>query len=75
MVHALRNIHTLKDHFKESQLYLNRAVIAAVLVFIVLITLIIRLVYLQIFQNLIFSKSKSLYKSILIILAIAKIIK
>jgi penicillin-binding protein 2 len=51
MVHALRNIHTLKDHFKESQLYLNRAVIAAVLVFIVLITLIIRLVYLQIFQH------------------------
>lgn len=50
-MHTLRNIHTLKDHFKESQLYLNRAIIAAVLVFIVVIILIIRLVYLQISQH------------------------
>lgn len=51
MVHALPNIYTLKDHFKESQLYLNRAIIAAVIVAIVLITLTIRLIYLQISQH------------------------
>ena len=51
MVPALRNIHTLKNHFQESQLYLNRAIIAAVIVFIVLTSLFFRLVYLQIIEH------------------------
>jgi penicillin-binding protein 2 len=51
MVQSLPNIHTLKNHFQESQLYLNRAIIAAVIVFGVLIALVIRLVYLQISQH------------------------
>ncbi len=66
MVHALRNIHTLKDHFKESQLYLNRAIVASALVFIVLTILIIRLVYLQISQHEVY-KTLSLNNQIRIV--------
>lgn len=51
MVHVLPNIYTLKDHFKESQLYLNRVIIATVVVSLVLIILTIRLIYLQISQH------------------------
>lgn len=40
----------LKDHFKENQLFLNRTVAGAAVVFIMLMILIIRLVYLQIHQ-------------------------
>lgn len=41
----------LKDHFKESQLYLNRTVAATVMLIMVFILLISRLVYLQIINH------------------------
>jgi penicillin-binding protein 2 len=47
----LPNLYTLKDHFKESQLYLNRTIAATVLVLILLGVLIGRLVFLQIYQH------------------------
>jgi penicillin-binding protein 2 len=47
----MSNLFTLKDHFKESQLYLNRTVTATVIVIVLLIVLIARLSYLQIYQH------------------------
>lgn len=44
------NIYALKDHFKESQLYLNRTVAATVVVLLLLSILVSRLVILQIYQ-------------------------
>ncbi len=41
----------LKDHFKENQLYQSRTVAAAVVVLLLFLTLISRLVYLQIYQH------------------------
>lgn len=45
------SLFTLKDHFKESKLYLNRTVTATVLVLLLIILLVIRLAYLQIYQH------------------------
>lgn len=45
------NLYTIKDHFKESQLYLNRTIAATVVVIILLGILIGRLVVLQIYQH------------------------
>jgi len=47
----MSNLHTLKDHFKESRIYLNRTVTAVATVIILLLVLISRLVYLQIYQH------------------------
>ena len=41
----------LKDHYKENQLYFNRAVTAMVFIFLLLVVLVCRLVYLQIFNH------------------------
>lgn len=41
------NLHTLKDHFRETHLYLNRTVIAAYSILIVFLSLIARLIFLQ----------------------------
>lgn len=46
----MSNLFTLKDHFKESQLYLNRTVVAMILILIAFTGLISRLVFLQIYQ-------------------------
>ena len=46
-----RKFYTLKDHFKESQLYLNRTVAATVFVGILFGVLILRLAFLQIYQH------------------------
>ncbi len=46
-----RKFYTLKDHFKESQLYLNRTVAATVFVAIVFAVLLFRLAFLQIYQH------------------------
>jgi len=45
------NISTIKDHFKESQLYLNRTVAAAIIVLALSLVLLCRLAFLQIFQH------------------------
>lgn len=45
------SLFTIKDHLKESQLYLNRTVTATVLVLFFMLILIIRLAYLQIHQH------------------------
>lgn len=45
------NLHVIKDHFKESQLYLNRTVAAVVIIFLLLLILVFRLVFLQIYQH------------------------
>jgi penicillin-binding protein 2 len=47
----LPNIYAIKDHFKESQLYLNRTITAMVTVFLLLIIIVGRLVFLQIYQH------------------------
>jgi penicillin-binding protein 2 len=44
------NLFTLKDHFKESQLYLNRTVAAMIIILIAFLGLISRLAFLQIYQ-------------------------
>ncbi len=44
------NLFALKDHFKESQLYLNRAVVAMVIISLLFLVLIARLFFLQIYQ-------------------------
>ncbi len=44
-------MYTLKDHFKESQLHLNRTVVAAGIVLVLLLGLCIRLIFLQIYQH------------------------
>ena len=41
----------LKDHYKENQLYLNRAVTAMVIISLLFFILISRLVFLQIYQH------------------------
>lgn len=46
----MSKLFTLKDHFKESQLYLNRTVTVTAMVLVLLLLLISRLVYLQIYQ-------------------------
>lgn len=45
------NLYTIKDHLKESQLYLNRTVTALVCVLILIFILMIRLAYLQVYQH------------------------
>jgi len=45
------NLHTLKDHFKENRLYLNRTVWASIIVISVFLILIVRLFFLQIYQH------------------------
>src|SRR5476651_1884711 len=45
------NMYNLKDHFKESQLHLNRTVAAAGIVLVLLLGLCIRLIFLQIYQH------------------------
>lgn len=47
----MSNLYTIKDHFKESQLYLNRTIAATVIVLALLALLISRLVVLQIYQH------------------------
>lgn len=47
----MSNLFTLKDHFKESKLYLNRTVTATVMVLLLLALLVFRLAYLQIHQH------------------------
>ncbi len=63
MVHSLPNLFTLKDHFKESQLYLNRTVTATVIVCLLFFILIVRLVYLQIDQHDVY-KTMSLHNQV-----------
>ncbi len=46
----MTNLHTIKDHFKESKLYVNRVVIAVIIVLLLVLTLLGRLVSLQIYQ-------------------------
>lgn len=41
------NLHTLKDHFRESHLYLNRTTMAVLIVTFLFLVLIARLIYLQ----------------------------
>lgn len=41
------NLHTLKDHFRESHLYLNRTVAAVLIVLALFLILIARLIFLQ----------------------------
>jgi len=48
-------LYTLKDHFKESQLFLNRTVAATTLSFILTLVLLVRLAFLQIHQNELYS--------------------
>jgi len=45
------NLFTLKDHFKESRLYLNRTVVATAIILVAFLALIIRLAFLQIYQH------------------------
>lgn len=47
----MSTLFTLKDHFKEGQLYLNRTVAAMVIVLLCFIGLVCRLVFLQIYQH------------------------
>ncbi len=47
----MSNLFTLKDHFKESRLYLNRTVTAMVMVLLLMVLLVVRLAYLQIHQH------------------------
>ena len=42
------NSQTLKDHFNETQIFNQRVVVAGVIMFVLLILLLVRLVYLQI---------------------------
>ncbi len=41
----------LKDHFKENQLYLNRTMVATIIIILLFMMLICRLVFLQIYQH------------------------
>lgn len=45
------NLQTIKDHFKENRIYLNRTVAASVIVIIVFLILTVRLFFLQIYQH------------------------
>lgn len=47
----MSKLSTLKDHFKESQLYLNRTVAATVMVLVLFVLLAARLAFLQIYQH------------------------
>lgn len=47
----MSNLYTLKDHFKESQLYLNRTVAAMVMIISLLLIIIGRLAFLQIIEH------------------------
>lgn len=47
----MANLYTLKDHFKESQLYLNRTTAATGMVIVLLTLLVARLVFLQIHEH------------------------
>lgn len=60
------NIHAIKDHFKESKLYVNRVVIAIILVFLLVVALVARLIFLQIYQYDLY-KTLSLHNQVRIV--------
>lgn len=46
----MKNIYTIKDHFKESRLYFRRAIFSMIVVSLLFVVIIIRLIVLQIYQ-------------------------